>query len=805
MAILAELRLGMRALRRTPGFSAAAIITLALGIGANSSLFSLLEGVLLRPLPYPQPGRLVRVFETHPQFSRFPLSPANFLDYRKLNQTFEGLAIYTRDDLQLAHDERPERLATLRVSAEYFSVLGTQPALGRAFEERDMTDNSRVAIISDRLWRRRFARDPAIVGGKIRLNGADWQVAAVMPPGFQHVGGSAFRSTAQGETVDLWVPVRLGPGPVPRGAHFMNAVGRLKEGITLEKASADLNRIAVDLEKSYPRSNSEWRIRLSPLREEIVGSGRKLLLILMGAAGFVLLIACANVANLLLARSAARTREIAVRAALGAGRLDLARYVLAESVILGIAGGVLGAALAAGGIELLTRNMPEDFPRLHEIGLNGAVLAFAAVASMAAVLLSGLAPAFRGTQTDVAASLQGGGRTSSRGRETLRIKNALVVSQVALASALLIGAGLLLRSFQMLQRADHGFRPQHVLTFSISVRGAAHSDDSRTTAFFETLLDRIKTLPGVRSAGASTALPWTGWDENAGFLIVGDPAPGERSPHARYNSVTPEYFQTIGAPLKRGRWLTEADNSTAAPVVLVNESLARQYFNGRDPLGRKLDLWGKHREIVGVVAGIKDTPATPTAEPAFYFPLSQVLFRMMSVALRTDGDPMALVQPIRRQVQALDPELPIAEVRTLDDVVDAANAQRRWMLVLVGMFAAMAIGLAAVGAYGVIAYSVEQRRREIGIRAAVGAEGRDIVLLVLGQGMRLAAAGLAIGAVIALGLGRILATLLYGVSPSDPATFALVLPLSATVAALACLLPAWRASRIDPAAAIRSE
>jgi predicted permease len=407
--------------------------------------------------------------------------------------------------------------------------------------------------------------------------------------------------------------------------------------------------------------------------------------------------------------------------------------------------------------------------------------------------------------TEVAAALQGGGRTASGGRETLRLKNALVASEVALGSALLIAAGLLLRSSAMLQRADHGFRPDGVLTFSVSVRGAAHSDDSQVPVFFERLLDRIGALPGVRSAGAATALPWTGWDENSGFAIVGDAMHRERPRHARYNAVTPDYFRTIGAPLKRGRWLADTDSPTAPPVVLINESLAREYLGDRDPLGRKLDLWGKQREIVGLVGDIKDTPAALTAEPAFYFPQSQVPFRLMSFAVRADVDPMVLAEPIRRAVQTLDPELPIAEVRTLDDVVAAANGQRRWVLALVGLFATLASGLAAVGTYGVITYSVEQRRREIGIRAALGADAGDLVLDVLGQGMRLAAIGLALGVAIALGLGRVLSSLLYGVSPHDPATFALVLPLSAVVAALACLVPAWRASRIDPAEAIRSE
>jgi predicted permease len=861
-----SLRDARRLLMRDRGLTAVVLLTLTLGIGANTIVFSLLHGVLLSPLPYPAPERLVRIFETHPEFPKFPMSPGNFLEFRRETRAFEHIAIFTRADLQLSggptsdgttsngtvsnrsafSDTRPERLAAMQVSTEYFQTLGARPVWGRLFHEDDMWSHNRVVILSDRLWRRRFNADPTLVGQRLRLNAESWTVVGILPPGFQHVGGS-FRSLPHGDTVDAWTPAWFDPKQPMRSSHFLNAVGRLKPGVTLADAADDLNRVAAQSEQRYPGSNAKWRTRLTPLREEIVGSADSLLLMLVAAAAAVLLIGCANVASLLLARAIVRRREMAVRLALGASARSLIGQVLSESLMLSVLGGVLGFAVAIIGTRVLTGLMPEDFPRLHMIHLDWRVLTFTAALACATALIFGLIPALHTASPDVQGLMRDGGRGASAGRHTLKLRHGLVVAEIAIASALLIAAGLLTRSFITLMQTDPGFRAERVLTFTLTLPNAAYPKPADASALFVRLIDRLSTLPGVQMAGATTALPWTGWDENTGFAIVGDRRAGERSvnasgPHARYNAVTPDYFRTVGVPLLRGRFFDARD--TANPdvtagaraggaagagagagasagansgisggtvvkvprTVLINDALARTYFPGEDPVGRMLNLWGNERQIVGVVGDIKDSPAALSAEPAVYFPHAQMNFRVMTVALKTTAaDPLTLVSSARDVVRSLDPEMPLAEIRALDDVASGAYAERRFLLTLVSVFGGLALVLSAIGAYGVISYSAAQRGREFGVRLALGAGRPQILRLVLTQGLRLTTAGLALGLLLALLLGRVMASLLYGISPTDLPTFAVVAAITLIIALTASLLPAHRASRADPIRALRTD
>ncbi len=799
-----DLRFGLRTLRVSPGFAIVAIVTLGLGIGASSAIFSLFHGVLLEPLPYREPERLVRVFETHPSSPKFPVSPLNYGDYRRENRTLEGIGIYTRQDLQLADGGRPVRLSALRVSREFFEVLGFRPALGRVFEaEEEMSEEARVLILSDQLWRSRFQADPGIVGRTLRLDGRAWIVVGVMPAGFQHAGGE-YRSMPHGDTVDLWWPVDLNPARVRRGWHYLNAVARLKPGVTVEQAAQDLNRIAADLEKRYPNSNNNWRIRVHPLSTEIVGPVQAMLMLLMTAVGLLLLIACANVASLMLARATARRREFAVRAAMGAGRWRLVRQVLTESLLLGVLGGALGLVLAAAGVRWLPRLMPEDFPRLHMIRLDAGVLLFAIVASLLTAILFGLPPALQGFRDQLARVLHSEGR-SSGGRGIVRFRNLLVVAEVTLASGLLIASGLLLRSFQELLRTDPGFKPQGVLSFTISLTPVNYAQGATRAAFFAKLKERLEAIPGVTSAGAGSALPWSGWDENSSFTIVGDP-PGKREPQGRFNAVTPGFFEALGVPLKAGRYPNRADTAQGAPMVVINESLARKYFADREPLGQKLVLWDQRpNEIVGVVGDVKDSPAALQAEPAFYWAHSQRPFGSLAVAVRTAGDPLSLLPTAREALREIDPELAMADVRTMDSVFAAAHSQRTALLAIMGVFAALALLLCGVGAYGVLAYSVELRQQEIGIRVALGARQFQIFGLVLRQGLLLGTAGLAAGLALAIGLGSLLQSLLYGVHPRDPVTYAGATFVTLVAACAASLIPALRAARSDPMATLRAE
>jgi predicted permease len=796
--VVQDVRHAARTLRRDSRFSLMAIMTLTLGIGATTTIFSLVRGVLLDPLPYPESDRLVRVYESSPRFPLFPVGPHGLLAYRHENRTLDGFAGYTGEDLHLAMESRPERLRGLQVSSNYFQVLRVLPAFGRAFTWAEEREDANVVILSDALWRSRFHGDPAVVGRAVRLSGRLFTIVGVMPAGFQHVGGT-YRSPAQGETVDVWWPLPLERASERKGWHYINAVARLKPDVTAAQAQADLAAVSAHTHDA----ENPWDIRTVPLLSDVVGRSSDAMRLLTVAVGLLMLIACANVSSLLLARATARQRERAVRFALGASRWRLLRQSLVESLVLSVPGAVGGALVAFAGVGLLVALLPQDFPRLHNVRVDSTVLAFATLLSGMSVLLFGLLPAWQQASDVVHPMLHDANARTSATHRTVRLRNLLVVCEIALASALLIGAGLLARSFVKLGRAPAGFESGHVLTCLLVLPDPANAPPETSARFFSQVVAAVRALPGVVAAGAGTALPWTGYDENTGFQIVGRPQRDE--PNARFHMATPGYFEALRIPLRAGRLIDGRDTADAPNVVVVNEALAAKYFAGENPLGRVLDLWGAPRTIVGVVGDVKDAPTSAAAVPAFWWPQEQMSRPAMSLVVRTNRESLGLVPDIRRIVARLDPELPLTDIRTLDDIVAAANAQRRFVLAMTVLFAGAALLLAAVGAYGVLAWTVRQRTRELGVRVALGARRQDVLLLVLRHGGRLAAIGIAVGAAAALASGRVLQALLYGVSPRDAATFAAAASAMLVIACLASLGPAWAATRADPVEALRLE
>jgi putative ABC transport system permease protein len=802
-----DLRYGARMLLKNPSFTLIAVLTLALGIGANTAIFSVVNGVLLKPLPYREPERLIRVFERSRTQPKFPMSGGNFQDYRDQSSTLSGLALYTRQDLELSQDDKPERLAALRVSAGFFELLGAQPLLGREFRREDeLPDNNQVVILSHGLWQRRFNGDPNVVGRVVTLSGRPFTVVGVAPQGLQHVGGD-YRSMPHGESVDAWWPVALRP-QAGRGAHFLNAVGSLKPGVSVAQAEADFNVIAERLAQQFPNSNQGWRIAIQPLREEIAGRARTTLLALFGAVFFVLLIACVNVANLLLARATAREREIAVRSAVGAGRRRIVRQLLTESLLLAMVGGAAGILLAQWAIDTLRALGPEQLPRLQAVNIDGGILLFTLGVTLLTGVLFGLAPALQAGQFNLNAFLKEGGRGG--GGQRRRLRDALVITEVALALALLAGAGLLIRSFWKLQQTDPGFNPERVLTASLSLPGARYGDAPKVAAFQQLLLERLAALPGAQSAGLTSDLPWTGYDENAGFTVEGKTFPPNDGPSARYHFVSSDYFRTIGVPLIAGRFFNSDDRQDTQPVVLVNRAMAERYWPGASAVGKRFTFSSQPNErdwftVVGVVGDVKDFPHSPAAAPAFYWATMQQTPRQIILAVRSSADPLNLVEAVRNEVRALDKDLPLADAQTLETIAATAVAGRRFTLWLVGFFALTAMALAAIGIYSVLSYLVAQRTHEIGLRMALGAQLGDVLKLVVRQGMTPVLTGLAMGITAAIALTRLIKGLLFEVSATDPLAFAMAAALLALVSLLACYVPARRATKVDPMVALKYE
>jgi predicted permease len=805
-----DLRYAVRTLCRTPGFTIVIVLTLALSIGANSAIFSVIQGVLLKPLPYPQPDRLARIYFNSDTQPKFPLNPNDFRDFRERNRTFESIAAMTRHDLQLSGSGgEPTMLRGFAVTAGYFHMLGLSPARGRDFSTADeLPESGRLVILSDRLWRARFASDPNILGRKIILNTESFTVVGVMPPGTQHPGNN-YQAVADGDTVDLWTPFNLYSDPTDRGSHYLDTIGRLKPGASVEDGHADLSGILEQLKKEH--TGKGWRVYTVPLYQEIVGRSQRMLLVLLGAVGLLLLIACVNAANLLLARSSARVREIAVRSALGAARARIVRQLLTESLVIALAGAALGTLLAVGGVRVLVAFLPANFPRASEIRLDSAVFGFTLVVAILTGLLFGLVPALTASRTDLQQSLRESGRSTTGAGRQLRLRNFLVVGETGLASVLLIAAGLMLHSFVNLLRADPGFQPQQVLTASLSLPYQRYRSIPQRVQFYQQLIANLESLPGVQYAGAGSDLPWTGYDGNSdGFTVEGRSDAYNQKTTARYHSATPDYFRALEVPLLSGQFFDGREDTNAPAVMIVNESMANRYWPGESAVGKRISFRSRPEEkdwiqIVGVVRDVKDQPDSTTIRPAFWFPQSQRAERNLFVAMRSSTDPGLLTNQFRLAVRQLDPELAVADLRLMDQIADAALSTQRFSLFLVGLFALLALLLATFGMYGVISYSVNQRMHEFGLRMALGARPWDLLRMILSQGLTLSVAGAAIGLLCAAGLTRLLGSLLYGVKATDPLTFAGVAFLALATTTLACYLPARRAAAADPMHSLRSE
>jgi predicted permease len=802
-----DVRYAIRLLRRSPGFTVVAAVTLALGIGANTAIFTVVHAVLVKPLPYPQPDALIRVFEESlPVTPEFPLSPAAFLEFRAHSRTLEALAAYERADLQLG-GERPEQLRGMRVTSGFFQLLGYRPQLGREFTRaEEEAGRGAVAVLSHSIWVRRFGSDPAIVGKTVSLSGRPFEIVGVLPAGVQHVGGS-YRTHPHGESVDVWWPRPLPTTPQrrDRGQHYLNAIGRLRQGVSEAQAQDDLRRISASLAERYPDTNSNWSSHVRSLRADIIGSSGTTFWTLFAAAGAVLLIACLNVGGLLLGRAKSRAREIGLRSALGATRVRLLRQLVVESSLLAMLGGGLGIAVAYAAVNALVAFAPADTPRLQMVSVDRTVLAYTLAATALTALLFGLAPAIQLARADSAPMV--GGRGAPGGAQQ-HLRRVLVVAEVALAFVVVVTGGLLLRSLNSLLQVDPGFRSDHVLTAVVNLPPARYREPAQTIQFFDRLTERVRAMPGVRAVGFGSDLPWTGYDENTSFGIVGRQFPQNEGPEARYHFLTPGFIDALGLPLRAGRDIGPADGAAVPPVVLINESTARQFWgDAQSALGARLNLWSDQpTTVVGVIGDLKDVPWADTIPGGVYFPQAQQWYPQdMFLTIRADAEPRSLVAPLMGAVRELDPELPLSAVRTLDEVAGGAFAARRFTLILVAAFGTCALFLAVIGVYGVMAQAVGQRVREFGVRQAVGARPADIQRLVLGGGAVMGVAGLAAGVLVAVPITRLARSLLFRTSPADPLTLASVamLLLGATLAA--SYVPARRATKTDPVAALRQE
>jgi putative ABC transport system permease protein len=796
--MLRDSRYAVRQLMGTPGFTFVAILTLALGIGATTAIFSVVNGVLLRPLPFPDPDRLVRVHEIVPQYGRFSVAPATFLDWRQQSTVFEHLAAYTGSSVTFSGSEGPERIPAAMVSAELFDLLKVQPALGRNFaKEEDAPGKNSVVVLSHGLWQRRFNADPGVLGSSVTLSGRPVTIIGVMPAGFYFPA----------RTTELWMPVAINPANASRGGHFMGVVARTKADVTVEQASIEIKAISERLAREYPANSANESAEIVPLLDQIVGPIRPALLTLLAAVGVVVLIACANVANLLLVRASVREKEIAIRTAIGAGRLRLVLQMLAESLVLALAGGILGLLLAYLAIPLIQTLSAGGIPRVADVAIEGRVLAFVAGVSVLTGLIFGLAPAWQASRATIGGILKEGGRgsSSSSGRW---VRNGLLVGEVALSIVLLVGAALLLRSFSRLTSVDPGFDADRILAFQVALPPTAYPDPHNRVSFFDALLQKLESLPQVSAAGMVQTLPIRS-DYVLSFAIQGRPPakPGE-SPSANHRSISPGYFQTLGIPLLRGRTFTERDTEKMPMVAIVDQTFADRHFAGEDPIGNGIDIGNGtdgFYEIVGIVGNVHHAGLDTAPTPTMYIPFRQEVFSSMSIVVRTDGDPAQLSNAARQAVREIDSSLPAFQMAPLTDILSESVAQRRFSMLLLALFALIALFLASVGLYGVVAYTVSRRTQEIGLRMAIGAQAGEVMRMVLSGGMKLALVGVLIGTAAALALSRLVASMLYDVTAFDPLSYIATGLILLAVAALACYVPARRAMRIDPIVALRQE
>ena len=804
--LLNDVRYGVRMLVRNPTFTVVSVIALALGIGANAAIFSVVNGVLLSPLPYKEPERLMMIRETKlPQFPEFAVASGNFLDWKKQNTVFERLVAFRRSSLNLIGTGDPERLSGLNVTEGFFAMLGAQPQMGRDFLlEEDQPGFNNVVILSHGLWQRRFGADPKILDQAITLSGQNYTVIGVMPSTFRFGGGD--------DQIDLWTPMAFTAQDAQNhGGHSVAAMGKLRPGIALDQARAEMSTIAGRLAVQYPEANTGWNVKLIPLLEFSVRTIKPALIVLLVAVAFVLLIACANVANLLLARAAGRQKEIVTRTALGAGRWRIIRQLLTESMLLSLAGGVVGLLLAKWGTDLLLTLAPPDLPRMDNVSIDGRALAFTAAITFLTALIFGLAPALQASKPNLNETMKDAARGSTEGGRRNLIRSTLVVLEVASALVLLVGAGLLIKSFWRLQKVDPGFNPDNALTAWVSLPKTKYPEDSQTVLFFQQLIERVNALPGVQAAGAAHVVPMTGDDYVLGFEVDGrPPLPPGASQSTNYYSVSADYFKAMGIPLRRGRVFTERDTEDSPPVAVINETMVQKIFPNEDPIGKRITFDNRDKnpewfEIVGIVGDVKQYGLDQPTTMQTYEPYTQQPPSSMMLVVRSAGDPTNLSAAIRSEVLKLDKEQPTAYIKTLNEYFAISVAQQRFSVVLLGIFAAVALVLAAVGIYGVLSYAVTQRTHEIGIRMALGAGQRDVFRLVVGRGMLLSVIGVVGGLVSAFALTRLMASLLFGVTATDAVTFASVAGVLLAVALLACYIPARRAMKVDPLVALRYE
>lgn len=808
-----DARRGLRALGRTPAFTAAAILTLTLGIGATTAIFTVVNAVLLAQLPYQEPDRRVMIWSRWVSFDKTWLSGAEVLDYRRLCKTLADVAAWGTRQVNLTGDGDPVRVTAAAVTANTFSVLGTQPLAGRVFAaEEDVAGRDRVVVLTYGLWQRRYAGDAAAIGQSVFIDGQPRQIIGVMPPGFQLP--TDFTEDAA-EPSQLFVPLAIDTAAAQRGNHGLYGAAQLAPGATAESATAELRAVTANLTREglYP-APMQFSAFANPLEKEIRGTIRPALLLVMGAVQFLLLIACVNVANLLFVRADARQRELAVRTALGASPGQIVRQLVTESLLLATASAVLGLALAVAGVRVLLAISPDSLPRLAPIGVDVSVLAFTALIAVVTTLVFGIAPAVRAARVDLHDSLKEGGQRGTASLKRQRVRAVLVIGEMALAVVLVIGAGLMLRSLAALQRIDLGFNPDRVLTVRLALPQASYDTPEKVNGFYSHLLERARQLPHVRSAGLVRSLPLADTIGDWGLAVEGFVAQPGQSPKGDWQVVSDGAIETMGEHLLRGRSIAATDTADGQQVALINETMARAYWPNTDPIGRRFRMGSPDRPwitVVGLVADERHNGVTTVVKEKFYRPIAQFHrssgnpIRNVALVIKTEGAPLELAAPIRTLVRSLDPNLPLADVRTLEDIVRSAIATPRLTGFLLGTFAVLALALASIGIYGVLAYLVSQRAHEIGIRLAIGASGGDMLRMVLVRGVALAIAGIAIGLAGSLALTRVMSALLYGIRPIDPVTYGGVPLLLFCVSLLASYIPARRAMRTDPMTALRTE
>jgi putative ABC transport system permease protein len=806
-----DLRFAARTLIKKPGFTFVLVMALALGIGANTAIFSVVNAVLLRPLPYKNAERLVWIWGTNPKndIDHEVASLPDYQDWKTQNQSFELMAGYGNTRMTLTGTGEPERFDGAYVTDGFFDVLGAQAEIGRTFTpEEDKPNHEDVAVISHALWQRRFGADPKVIGSTLNINGKAVTLVGVLPADFKHPKPDAIRP------VEIWQPLGVDYSQQGRRGDYLNVIARLKPGVSIEQARAEMTTIASQLEQQYPDSNTGWSTLVIPLHERFVGNVRPVLLVLLGAVGFLLLIACANVANLLLARAAGRQREMAIRTALGARRSRIIRQLLTESLLLAITGGGLGLLLAMWGVEALVAFSPGNIPRLNEVNVDFRVLAFTFGVALLTGLLFGLFPALHASNPNLNDTLKEGGRGTTEGGRGGRIRRALVVAEVALALVPLVGAGLMVKSFIRLQEVNPGFNPDRVLAVEVYLPRTTYKEGPQATAFYRELLTKVQNLPGVESAGAIDTLPLSGGGNVFSFFIEGQTyQPTDKTPDAEFRTVTPEYFQTMNIPLLRGRLLSEQDGPNVPKAFVINDTLARRYFGNEDPIGKRMNLGDTQTPdwytVVGIVQDTRHGSLAAEPYPQMYAVNTQIFQRSMTLVVRTAGNPAALIPAVRSTATAMDSSLALNNTRTMAQVIAQSVARPRFHMQLMALFAIVALLLASVGIYGVMAYSVTQRTHEIGVRMALGASSADVIRMVVRQGMTLTLIGVGLGLAGAFVIAQLIASLLSGllfeVGNHDPLTFAGIALLLALVALVACLIPARRATKVDPMIALRYE